>query len=217
MMRTIKGYIFDLDHTLLNSDKIQIEAFIWAFQKHGLDRSYNAILEHFDMATDELARTLIGTDKADSDAIAQDQNRRIIEQVAEIPLIPGANDVLLKIHELGGKIAFASNNYKDFIEALIKTQHWDEISSGFVGIGDVKIGKPHPEMIQKAVKKLDLHPRDCVMIGDSSYDMIAAQDAKVHTVAVLTGTTPKTKFEELKIPLILPSVADLLFRLPLNQ
>jgi phosphoglycolate phosphatase-like HAD superfamily hydrolase len=55
------------------------------------------------------------------------------------------------------------------------------------------------------------------MIGDSQYDMIAAQKAGCGRVGVCTGSTTTAIFQKLNVSLILEKVADLLSLLPLES
>jgi beta-phosphoglucomutase-like phosphatase (HAD superfamily) len=61
----IKGYIFDIDHTLLNSDKAQIDAALWALKKYGIHRTYAELLKEFDRTTDDMIRVVMGQEGVD--------------------------------------------------------------------------------------------------------------------------------------------------------
>ena len=63
------------------------------------------------------------------------------------------------------------------------------------------IGKPHPLMVQMALKRLNLKPENVVIIGDRLYtDIRMGRDAGIITVLVLTGeTTPEILLQDLEI------------------
>ena len=215
----IRGYIFDIDHTLLNSDDAHISAALWAFDQHGLKRTAADILAHFDKATDDIFRLVAGPDyRGDPLVIAQEKTVKFIETVANVPHYPRVNAILAKIHENGGKIAFVSNNYNEVIEAMLVAYGWDKISEGFVGIDDVTNRKPHPEMVLQALNKLQLKPEECVMIGDSAYDVQAGEGAGTHTIGVCTGHYTREQFEDGKVRpnIILDSITALEDMIPLS-
>ncbi|HOV06333.1 MAG TPA: HAD family hydrolase [Anaerolineaceae bacterium] len=47
--------------------------------------------------------------------------------------------------------------------------------------------KPYPDPVIYAAQKMDLSPRDCVMIGDTTVDILAGKRAGAQTVGVLCG------------------------------
>lgn len=54
-------------------------------------------------------------------------------------------------------------------------------------VSDDHPSKPHPAMLQTAFDDLGLAPRDCVMIGDTTFDMDMAQAAGCHAIGVSWG------------------------------
>jgi phosphoglycolate phosphatase len=56
-----------------------------------------------------------------------------------------------------------------------------------IGREDVENPKPHEEPILKALEKLDTQNREIWMIGDTKLDLIAAANANVNSIAVLSG------------------------------
>lgn len=54
------------------------------------------------------------------------------------------------------------------------------------------VGKPNPLMMREALRRLDAHSEDSVMIGDRmDTDILAGLGAGMHTVLVLTGVTTR--------------------------
>ena len=56
---------------------------------------------------------------------------------------------------------------------------------------NVRRGKPHPDAIFAALKRLGMDPSDAVFIGDTPYDAEAARQARVRSFGVLTGHFPR--------------------------
>lgn len=52
---------------------------------------------------------------------------------------------------------------------------------------DVERGKPHPGLLQLALKQLRARGRDTVMIGDTPFDVLAARSVHAEAIGVLTG------------------------------
>lgn len=90
------------------------------------------------------------------------------------------------------KIALITNCSHIEINAMLKaTKLSKNLFDVIVGHGDVRKTKPFPDEIFKAEKMLKLNAE--YHIGDSVYDLIAANRAKVKGIAVLSGITSKQK------------------------
>lgn len=126
-------------------------------------------------------------------------------------------EILQKLSGMGAKIGLASNNFNSIIDAMISTFRWSPYVSSFAGIDEFPPDqrKPHPAMIQKVLNDFQLSPAECVMIGDSVYDIRAGQQAGCYTVALCTGNSKYDQFLKLNPNKILPSITDLYSYLPL--
>jgi phosphoglycolate phosphatase-like HAD superfamily hydrolase len=65
-----------------------------------------------------------------------------------------------------------------------------ELADVVVTRSDADASKPDPDVVLAAVKKLDLTPYECVMVGDTIFDAQACQAAGVVFLGVLSGGTP---------------------------
>jgi pyrophosphatase PpaX len=109
-----------------------------------------------------------------------------------------------------------SSNFDRVIQGILKTYGWDSLGTQFVGLDGVTHAKPDPEMVLKAVQKLQLDVNECVMVGDSPADILAGHAAGTWTIAVCSsGNTPED-FSTCRPNMVLDSIADLLPLLPLE-
>ena len=60
-------------------------------------------------------------------------------------------------------------------------------------INDVKKGKPYPEQFLYTARKLKVNPGECLVIGDSIYDALAAKRAGMDFIGILSGYNKKTE------------------------
>ncbi|MBS3788409.1 HAD hydrolase-like protein [Candidatus Bipolaricaulota bacterium] len=54
-------------------------------------------------------------------------------------------------------------------------------------------------MVSLALERLNLNPEECVMIGDSRVDMVAAQECGLKSVFVKTGSAEERDLDEIDI------------------
>ena len=68
--------------------------------------------------------------------------------------------------------------------------------SAATGVKPYFIGKPNPLMMRSALRTLNAHSEDSVMIGDRmDTDVIAGMESGVRTILVLTGVTAREQVE----------------------
>ena len=61
--------------------------------------------------------------------------------------------------------------------------------------GDLGPGKPHPAMLERALAETGAAAADCVMIGDTTFDMEMARNAGVAGIAVAWGYHPVSELQ----------------------
>lgn len=85
----------------------------------------------------------------------------------------------------------------------------DRYFATVVGARTVRRIKPHPAPIRRAAKELGLQPEECVMVGDTTVDIMAGVRAGAQTVGVLCGFGEQVELERAGASLILESTAEL--------
>jgi N-acetyl-D-muramate 6-phosphate phosphatase len=69
--------------------------------------------------------------------------------------------------------------------------------------------KPHPDPVLWAARALGVPPQSCLMVGDTTVDILAGKRAGAQTVGVLCGFGERAELERCGANLILPATADL--------
>ncbi len=86
-------------------------------------------------------------------------------------------EVLDDLKKKGLKIAVVSNTYHRLLLRILSCGNLNYNFNIVVGADDVKKGKPEPDMLLYACKKMSIRPEEAIMVGDTKYDMIAAKKA----------------------------------------
>ena len=102
------------------------------------------------------------------------------------PLFEGALAALDAVERAGWLLGVATGKSKRGLVAVLEHHGLGE---RFVTIqcGDMGPGKPDPSMLLRAMDETGAAPADTVMIGDTTYDMLMAANAKVHSIGVEWG------------------------------
>jgi HAD superfamily hydrolase (TIGR01509 family) len=101
---------------------------------------------------------------------------------------PNAGALLRRCKEAGYIVVLASSasaeevrhNLEDVLNAA---ELVDAVSSG----GDVEHSKPCPDVFEAALEKAEVTAAEAIVIGDSPYDIMAAQRAGLRTIALRSG------------------------------
>ncbi len=201
---------FDLDGTLLDTNRLHFVTFNMAFKKNGLRKvRYKEISHLFGLVKREIVKTLFSELSENKlKKILKNKNKFTLEDshkfVKNFPGVKKSLIVLKKKYDLG----IVSNCSHKEIVTLLKNADIDlKLFSVIVGDDDVIRGKPYPDEIFKAKKISGLNVE--YMVGDTIYDVKAGKKAKIKTIGVLTGVHDKKILEKEKPWKIIRSVRDL--------
>jgi len=123
-------------------------------------------------------------------------------------LLPGTLETLRTLKAQGFKTALATTDSHRRAQESLKELKIGAYFDVVLGADDVEKGKPAPDMILKACKLAKCSPRDAVMVGDSSSDMIMGKNAQVKLcIGVLTGPTSREKLEKIA-DIVVPSITS---------
>ncbi|MCD4666272.1 HAD-IA family hydrolase [archaeon] len=208
----MKLITFDMDNTLLNSDKVHVVAFNKSLKKLGLkQKGFYEIAKHFGKPKEWVSKVLVGSNnkKLNSELIKWHDYYLLKDTKKYSKKIPGALSVLKKLKKEGYRLALLSNCRHRNIKLLVKSAGLDsKLFDLFIGNDDVKHPKPWPDEILLAEKLLKHKPD--FHVGDSIYDVKSAKRAKVKSVAVSSGHYTKSQLKKEKPWKLIDNLKDIL-------
>jgi len=181
---------FDLDSTLLNSDKAHIKSYNYALRKLGFpEKKSREIIEHFGKPH-YLVGKAITPEHTSWEKIAKltkiHDDILIKEYWKFSKTLPFVKDIIKRLYNKKYHLYILSNCNIKVIFALLKGAVLNKkYFKKIIGADKVECSKPCPAAILRA-EKLEKHKVD-FMVGDSIYDIMAANNAKVKSIGVLTG------------------------------
>jgi len=184
-LMTYKAILFDLDGTLLDSVQIILEAAGEVCDAMGLDFDEADFRKSIGIPLRVQALRWAGSRAEEF----RDRYRAIYRELQEerAVLFPGTAEMLAEIKARGSLTGVVtSKSTRSTLRALEHTgilAFFDTI----VTADDVVHHKPHPDPILKALESLGLRSDEALYIGDSMFDVEAAQAAGVEVVGVSWG------------------------------
>ncbi len=132
----------------------------------------------------------------------------------EFHLIPGVEPM---ISQLVGKyrLALVTTRGRSHIDAFLHAfPQIGQVLEVTCGLEDTYRLKPHPEPLKRAAAQLNIPIQNCLMVGDTTVDVLAGRRAGAQSVAVLCGFGERHELERAGAHLILNSTAELSHHLP---
>jgi len=100
---------------------------------------------------------------------------------------PCVKESLEILYYRGFKMAIVTNKPYEFVEPLLKGLEIDKYFDVIVGGDSCKSKKPHPAMLECALKELKSSISQSIMVGDSKNDILASNQLGMQSIAVTYG------------------------------
>lgn len=184
--------VFDCDGTLVDGQADVCWAMERAFARAGLAApDVSAVRRAVGLSLPQAVRAL-------APELSEDQNSAVTEfyrtsfrarreeGLLDEPLYDGIAELLAGLHDAGWSLAVATGKSDRGLAACLKTHG---IADLFVSLqtADRHPSKPHPAMLEAALFEAGAAAHQAVMIGDTSFDMLMARNARVRGIGVAWG------------------------------
>ena len=201
-LEKIKGVVFDLDGVLIDTEGLQIKAWIKVLKDYGIflpEVSEKDLLSFRGKSAEFIASQLkkrYGL-KVQEKELVRKRDKYILKvyQKREIKLMPQAKEAL-KFFRFFYQIALASTGSKKEILIKLEKSSLKKYFPVIVSREDVKRGKPAPDIYLKAVKKLKLKPQNCLAIEDTQYGVESAKSAGLFCFAIPNNFSKNQDFSK---------------------
>ena len=215
MSNPLKLAIFDCDGTLVDGQHMIISSMKHASEK--FDISYPG---------DEQVRRIVGLSLLEaisivfpeltdhdhqllkSEFIDHFQYLRTLDDYHE-PLYEGIRETILKLNDMGILLGVATGkSTRGLKNTLLNHGLHDRFVT--LNTADDGPGKPHPSMINVALSESGVSKDNAIMIGDTTYDMIMAENAGVKSVGVTWGYHPEDELKSSGANHIIHHISELI-------
>jgi phosphoglycolate phosphatase-like HAD superfamily hydrolase len=201
--------ILDVDGTLVDTNYHHALAWHRALRAHGHTVQMWEIHRHIGMGGDQIVAALVGeaVEKAEGDEIRAAEGDAYAELIGEVEPMDGARGLIEDLCREGSQVILASSAKQGEVDHYLDLLDARDLIAGWTSSADVERTKPHPDLVHAALEKADGGP--AVMVGDSTWDVEAADAAEVPTLAVLTGGFSEAELREAGAAKVVRSVAEL--------
>lgn len=184
-----KLVIFDLDGTLADAYSAIISSFNFTMRSLGYSQQTTGVIRRAVGRGDErlLADFVRPKDLSKAVRLYRGHHKQALTKGAV--LLPGARALLRRLARKNVIMAVATNRPTVFTRILIRVLGIEKYFA-YVLCGDrLPNGKPHPEILQRIMRRLKMKPGQTIFVGDMTLDARTGRRAGVRTVIVTTGSS----------------------------
>jgi beta-phosphoglucomutase family hydrolase len=183
----IKAIVFDLDGTLIDSEKNYYLSDKRLLEDFGINLTLEMKQRFVGIGNHQMISIIkqeYGLEES-VERLTQRKNRYYLEIARHnSDIFPEMKVFVDLLKRCGFPIAIASGSSKNVLDELILLLHLDEYCDVVVSADDVKNGKPAPDIFLAAAEKLGVPPENCLVVEDSKYGVEAAKRAFMYCMAI---------------------------------
>ena len=190
MSKRVTAVLFDVDGTLINSNDAHAAAWVEAFMQYGITVDPAHVRRCIGMGGDKLMPEVSGIDEDTARGSAIAERRGEIFTAKFLPTLRpfrDADHLVAAVKARRLTAVAASSAKEDELKALLKLAGAEWLMDDATSSDDADESKPAPDIIEAALKKANASPAEAIMIGDTPYDITAAQRAGVRAIAFRCG------------------------------
>lgn len=204
-----KGILFDLDGTLLDTAALIFQSVQYAMRLHcNKEADPDVVRAYFGKPLRELLALIAPGKVEEAVKTYRQYNLRHHDQLARA--FPGVSEVLAELHRQQVPMAVVTSKFEELALRGLRLSGLEPYFSAIVTQEQCQQHKPHPEPVQRGVAALGLAPADCLMVGDSPFDIISGRAAGCQTAAVCWTEVGWQAVAEAKPDYILDDVRKLI-------
>lgn len=174
--------LFDLDGTLLDTEKGIHASYRHVFEKRGKEFTKEMEIEVLGPSLNNIFKKYFPNEKPED--LAEEyriHNKEIFKEVNS-PM-KNAEEVLKTLKAQGYTVGVVSTKLHTTVLNNLKIYDLDQYIDAIVGHEDVKEIKPSPEGINKILKDHRWYRDELIYVGDTSSDIMAGKNAGAYTIA----------------------------------
>jgi phosphoglycolate phosphatase len=192
MFDSLKLVMFDFDGTLVDSQGAIIAAMTEAFRGADLaDPEPAAVRRVIGLSlTVAVGELMPGADSATVAAVAARYREAFVSLRGRPdfhePLFPGARAALAALDHPEIMLGIATGKAR---RGLLNSLERHGLAAHFATLktADDGPGKPHPEILERAMAEIGVGPENTVMVGDTIFDIQMARNAQAYALGVSWG------------------------------
>jgi HAD superfamily hydrolase (TIGR01509 family) len=191
---SVAAVVFDLDGVLIDSEQV------WD------DARRELVAERGGTWTDDATRAMMGMSSLEWSRYMHDElgvdlepveiSAAVVEKLEqlyrrELPLLPGAREA---VRALAARwpLGLASSSNREIIDLVLELAGLTDAFAVTVSSEEVARGKPAPDVYLEVARRLEVVPKECAAVEDSTNGLRSAAAAGMRVIALPNAAFPPT-------------------------
>jgi HAD superfamily hydrolase (TIGR01509 family) len=191
----IKGAIFDVDGTLVDSVDYHAQAWREIFLQFGRDVPFEAVRAQIGKGGDQLMPVFFTREELERIGKEMEEARgKLFKEtyLEKVRPFPRVRELFERLRADGRRIALASSAEEDEVERHMRVLGVQGLVETRTSSDDAEKSKPHPDIFVAALERLPgVDASEAVVVGDSPWDAQAAGKIGLTALGVLCGGFPE--------------------------
>lgn len=214
LKKRIRGALFDVDGTLIDSVDQHASAWRDAFREFGKRVTKGEVRSQVGKGSDQFLPVFLTRQEI------KRFGKELVERRGKIYLrkyfpsvkpFPKVKELLRRIRAAGIRVVLASSAEESELKKYVKLAGIGNLIENYTSSEDAQKSKPHPDIFKAALKKLGkVSKGEVVVAGDSPFDAEGAKRAGLRSIGFLSGGFTKRQLRRAGVSEIYRDPADLL-------
>lgn len=188
----ISAFIFDIDGTLVDSNDLHVQSWDRAFRHFGKSFPIEALRDQIGKGSDQYLPEFLTPDEIERFGKALDDYRSKIfreDYLAKVKPFPEVPELFGRIRDDHKRVVLASSGKQKDTDYYIDLLGIEKFIDGCISGDETNRSKPAPDIFTACIDKFKLPHRETIVIGDTRFDVEAANRAGLKTIGVSCGGT----------------------------
>lgn len=189
----MKAIIFDVDGTMLDTERAQLKALQQVLEQHDLTYTMDELRLVFGIPGKEALKRL-GVEAINE--VHKEWDKAVAAYMDEVQLFYGIEEALEKLKTQGIKLGIVTSKTRVQFVNEFQPFGLNDYFTSIITADDAPKTKPDPAPLQLCLTELAVEPTDAVYIGDTIFDYQCAKGADVHFALALWGAHSTTGMDD---------------------
>jgi len=184
-----KTLLFDVDGTLIDSNGAHADAWTQALHEHGVDVGIDDIRRMIGMGGDKILPAVahVSEDSTEGKAIVDRKKEIFGALLPGLRATHGARSLLEFLTDQHVELIVATSADAQEMNAILRQAGVNDLIPAHTTKDDARASKPDPDIVHAALARSWARPEQTMLVGDTPYDIEAADRAGIGAIALRCG------------------------------
>lgn len=186
----VRGIIFDVDGTLVDSNDAHADSWVDTFSESGYEVPFDVVRPLIGMGADKLLPKTTGVAHDSEEGKKLTSRRSEIFRETYLPHLrplPSSRALVQRVRNDGLAAVVATSAKDEELRSLLRAAEVADLMEEKSSSSDASNSKPDPDIVLAAINKSGIPRSQLIMIGDTPYDVEAATRAGIPIIAFRSG------------------------------